>query len=116
MIGKNGKKNCRVIGKIKDNINKVDIKVLTSGPGCSITAKENIPRIARSKYWPSQNDHRCAWRDRSVCDGFQEVCSVARFEPGDCPLLIRDPNFLLIRLRPGIKGHPANFCLVKVVE
>lgn len=103
------------MGKIKDVINNVDIKVLTSAPGASITDKQNMPITARSKYCPSQNDHRCDRRERSVSVGFQDVCSVARDDPGDWPLLNRDPNFLRIRLKPGMDGHPIKFCLVNVV-
>lgn len=115
-MGRKGRKNCLVMGKIKDNINKVDIKVLTSGPGCSIIDKQNMPKIARMRYWPSQKDHLWALSERSVSDGSHDVWRVARLEPGDWPLLIRDPNFLRMRLKPGIEGHPIRFCLVNVVE
>lgn len=57
-------------------------------------------------------DHVCARRDRIVSFGSKDVCSFARFEAGDWPLRMREPNFLRIRLKPETDGQPRPFGLV----
>lgn len=61
-------------------------------------------------------DHLCALSDLRVSLGSNEVSRAAKEDPGAWPLLIRDPIFLFILLRPGIDGHPTKVCLVNVLE
>ena len=48
--GRNGRKNCLVIGKIKEVMSKVASKLLVIGPGVSITHRAKTLMIARSRY------------------------------------------------------------------
>jgi len=52
-IGKNGRKNCLVIGIRSAIIKRVAMDVLTMAPGSSITDKQKIPKIVMNRYWAS---------------------------------------------------------------
>jgi hypothetical protein len=51
--GKNGKKNCLVIGRRREKRRRVAIEVLPNGPGDWMIVKEKKPRIRSSRYWKS---------------------------------------------------------------
>jgi hypothetical protein len=107
-MGRKGRKNCLVIGSKREINNRVAMEVFIRAPGSSITDKQKMPKIMRNRYWPSQSDHECARRERMVSLGSQDVCRVARFDAGDWPLRIRDPNFFCMRVNPCIPaGHPS---------
>jgi hypothetical protein len=57
-IGKIGRKNCRVMGKISAVIRRAAAAVLTTGPGDSAMHNEKMARMARIRYCPSKYDHR----------------------------------------------------------
>lgn len=52
-IGKKGRKNCCVIGRIKKIINSVATVNLTRGPGSCIMHIEKIPTTANNRYCAS---------------------------------------------------------------
>lgn len=52
-IGKNGRKNWRVIGSNSDSINSVATAVLTMGPGDWMTQRAKMPTMARKIYCAS---------------------------------------------------------------
>ena len=49
-IGKNGRKNWRVMGSSSDSINRVATAVLTMGPGDWMTQRAKMPTTARKRY------------------------------------------------------------------
>jgi hypothetical protein len=51
-IGRNGRKNWRVIGRTREKSNSDATEVFTSAPGDSIMHIENMPRIASMRYCP----------------------------------------------------------------
>ena len=83
-MGMNGKKNCRVIGRIRERPIKVVTAILTIGPGDSIMQRENVPRNARISHCPSCHVHLCCCRARNVSAGEKDVCSAVMEEAGDC--------------------------------
>jgi hypothetical protein len=56
-MGKNGRKNCRVIGNISEIMSAVAIRVLIMGPGSCMMLRQKMPSTASPKYWKSYSDH-----------------------------------------------------------
>lgn len=52
-MNENGRKNCRVIGKMRARSTRVETAVLKRGPGEAMMQREKMPRMARTRYWPS---------------------------------------------------------------
>lgn len=52
-MGRKGRKNCRVMGKIRELRRAVAIKVLKRGPGSWMTERQKMPTMARNRYCPS---------------------------------------------------------------
>ena len=50
MIGRNGRKNCRVTGMSNAVMRRVAAPVFTMGPGVSLMDKAKMPRMMRTKY------------------------------------------------------------------
>ncbi len=82
-MGMNGRKNCRVIGRIRDRPIKVVTNILTMGPGDSIMHREKVPRKARISHCPSCHVHLCCCSARNVSAGENEVCSAVIEDAGD---------------------------------
>lgn len=56
-MGRRGRKNCRVIGIVREVSRRLATKVLNSGPGCWIRQSAKMPKRARTRYCASQKDH-----------------------------------------------------------
>ena len=51
-MGRNGRKNWRVMGIKSETMRRMAINLFTRAPGCSIT-ETKMARIVRTKYWAS---------------------------------------------------------------
>ncbi len=89
----NGRKNCRVIGNMKEERMSVATAVFTKGPGDSIMLSEKMPITAMSSHCPSYTDHLCVCKDRRVSAGENEVLRADIEEAGDVRLRSFDLNF-----------------------
>ena len=92
-IGRVGRKNCLVMGRTRDERSRIATAVFGSGPGFSMTHRENMPRIAIMRYCPSYMVQRCERSDRSVSTGEKDVLRLAMAEAGDCRLRSFDRSF-----------------------
>ena len=75
--GRNGSRNCRVIGRTRPPISSAARSAFTKGPGDALTDSEKISIIARIKYCPSYRDHGCICNERSVSAGEIDVSKAA---------------------------------------
>ena len=53
IIGRNGRKNWRVMGSMREVSSSVAATVLTTGPGVSANDKVKMPSIMSTRYCPS---------------------------------------------------------------
>jgi hypothetical protein len=56
-MGMKGRKNCLVIGRMRDVPIKVATAILARGPGDSIIQRENVPKNANITHCPSCHVH-----------------------------------------------------------
>lgn len=96
-IGRKGRKNWRVMGRTRERSKNDATAVLTSAPGDSMMQSENMPRIARRRYWPSYSVHRWHCRERNVSAGEKEVWRAVIEEAGDWRLRSLERSFRRIR-------------------
>lgn len=83
-IGRNGKKNCLVMGTSSNPTSNNDAAVFINGPGASLTASEKIARNSRKIYCASYSVHLCFRIATSVSRGFSDVSIAVIDEAGDC--------------------------------
>ena len=102
--GRNGRRNCRVIGRTSPSMSMAAANVFAKGPGASDTDSEKMATMASIRYWPSYIDHWCVRSDRSVSAGEKDVSREASDDVGDCLLRIRERVALhFLRTRCGMK-------------
>lgn len=102
-VGSNGRRNCRVMGRIKPAISTPAPNVLAKGPD-GLTETANMATMAKYRYCASYIDQGCVRSDRSVSDGEHDVSSEAMDEVTDWRLRMRDLVALHFRrMRWGIK-------------
>jgi hypothetical protein len=82
-MGIKGRKNCRVMGRMRDVPIKVATAIFTMGPGDSMMVKEKVPKNARMTHCPSCHVHWCCCNDRSVSAGENDFWSAVIEEAGD---------------------------------
>jgi hypothetical protein len=56
-MGMKGRKNCLVIGRMRDVPIKVATAILARGPGDSMIQRENVPKNANITHCPSCHVH-----------------------------------------------------------
>jgi hypothetical protein len=93
-MGMKGRKNCRVIGRIRDRPINVATNTLTRGPGDCIIHREKMARNARMSHCPSCHVHLCCWSARNVSAGEKEVWSAVTEDAGDWRFRNLDLSFL----------------------
>lgn len=102
--GRNGSRNCLVMGRTKPAISIAAANVFANGPGDSDTESEKMATMARKRYWASYMDQGCVRSERSVSLGENEVLREEMEDAGDRLLRIRERVALhLRRTRWGMK-------------
>jgi hypothetical protein len=102
--GRNGRRNCRVMGSTRPPMSRAAAKVFAKGPGASETDREKMAMMASIRYCPSYIDQGCVRSERSVSAGEKEVSREAMDDVGDWRPRIRERVALhFLRTRCGMK-------------
>lgn len=82
-MGMKGRKNCLVIGRMREVPISVATATFAIGPGDSIMLNEKMPRNASMTHCPSCHVHSCCCNDRRVSAGEKDFWRAVIEEAGD---------------------------------
>jgi hypothetical protein len=79
----NGRKNCLVMGRMRDVPSNVTTAIFTIGPGDSMMHNEKVSKNDSITHCPSCHVHLCCCNDLRVSAGEKEVCKAVTEDAGD---------------------------------